>query len=85
MMHNLISVTQAAHMLNVHPATIRRMIARGDLPATRIGRIWRVNPNDLMPERRELPGTPTVKGARVVTGRLSRLVQIGSNPRRAGE
>ena len=84
MMHHLISVTQAANMSNVHPATIRRMIARGELPAVRIGRVWRVNPSDLQPERREVPGTPTIKGARVVTGRLSQLAQLGSTQQQAG-
>lgn len=74
----LISVTQAAQILAVHPATIRRMIARGELPAKRVGRVWRVDPADLQPERRELQGTKTQQ-ARVITGPLARLVLRGSH------
>ena len=73
----LLSVNEAAAQLHVHPATIRRMIARGELSAKRVGRVWRVNPADLEPERRELPGD-TTSPARVITGPLARLVLRGS-------
>lgn len=73
----LISVAQAAQILAVHPATIRRMIARGELPAKRVGRVWRVDPADLQPERRELQGTKT-RQDRVITGPLARFVLRGS-------
>jgi excisionase family DNA binding protein len=33
-----VSVTEAAHLLGVHPATIRRAAARGDLAHLRVGR-----------------------------------------------
>lgn len=74
----LLSVTEAAERLNVHPATIRRMIARGELSARRVGRVWRVDPADLEPGRRELQGTKTTQ-ARVITGPLARLVLRGSH------
>lgn len=34
---DLITVSEAARSLRVTPITIRRLIERGDLPATRIG------------------------------------------------
>ncbi len=77
--HRLLSVTEAATQLHVHPATIRRMIARGDLAAVRVGRVWRVDPLELEPQRIEVPGTPTKPGVRVVTGRLTKLVRFGSH------
>jgi excisionase family DNA binding protein len=82
--HRLLSVTEAADRLHVHPATVRRMIARGDLSAVRVGRVWRVDPLELEPQRMEVPGTPTKPGVRVVTGRLARLVQFGSPQTPAG-
>lgn len=38
----LLTTTEAATALRVDPATIRRMIAAGDLPAVRVGRAYRV-------------------------------------------
>lgn len=37
-----ISVADAALLLSVHPATIRRQIASGGIPARRLGREWRI-------------------------------------------
>lgn len=39
----LLTVAEAAHWCNVHPMTIRRMIARGDIPAIRVGRQYRID------------------------------------------
>lgn len=75
--HALLSVAKAAEILAVHPATIRRMIARGELRAKRVGRVWRVDPADLKPERRELQGSST-RPERVITGSLAGLVLRGS-------
>ena len=44
--HNL-TVKEVAEFVRVHPKTIRRWIANGDLPATRIGRDWRIARSDL--------------------------------------
>lgn len=72
----LISVAQAAQILAVHPATIRRMIARGELPAKRVGRVWRVNPRDLEPDARPMPGTPTVPAKVAATSRFAGIVRL---------
>lgn len=38
-----VGTAEAAAMFNVTPAVIRRMIASGALPATRIGARWRIS------------------------------------------
>jgi excisionase family DNA binding protein len=44
----LLTVSQVAAVLNVHPATVRRWIASGALPATRLpGGTYRVDATDL--------------------------------------
>jgi excisionase family DNA binding protein len=43
----LMSVAQAADFLRVGARTILNEIARGNLPAFRIGRLWRVKESDL--------------------------------------
>lgn len=56
----MLTVKEAAERLNVHPATVRRMILRGELPAKRVGRVYRVKAGDLEPDVEYLPGTPTI-------------------------
>lgn len=43
----LLSTAQAAQRLGVAHRTVRDMVARGDLPATRVGRNWAVREEDL--------------------------------------
>jgi excisionase family DNA binding protein len=38
----LLTVNEAAAELRVHPETIRRLIRRGELDATKVGSVWRV-------------------------------------------
>jgi excisionase family DNA binding protein len=38
----MLTVNQVAELLQVEPRTIRRNIERGDVPAKKIGRIWRI-------------------------------------------
>lgn len=46
-MDKSISIKEAAEALSVHPATIRRKIAGGELTAFKVGRIWRIREVDL--------------------------------------
>lgn len=46
---SLLTVDEAAAELRVHPATIRRMIKRGDIAAVRIGKVWRVDASIVTP------------------------------------
>ena len=48
-MEKMVSVAEAADVLGVHPATVQRAIRRGDIPATKLGRQWRVRMSDLEP------------------------------------
>lgn len=58
--HGLISVTQAADRLGVSGQTIRRLIAAGALPATRIGtKLLRIDPAEV--ERLAQPSTGAAK------------------------
>ena len=41
-MTSMLSVLEAAERVACHPATIRRMIQRGQIPAVRVGSRWRV-------------------------------------------
>ena len=38
-----VSVDDAAELLSVHPTTLRRMLRRGELPAIRVGKLWRID------------------------------------------
>ena len=45
MSEQLLTVKQVAKDLQVHPSTVRRMIASGQLQAMRVGlRMWRIFP-----------------------------------------
>jgi len=37
----LIDAQQAAQILKLHPVTVREMAARRELPAMKIGKVWR--------------------------------------------
>lgn len=43
----LLDIQAVARRLDVSPKTVRRMIARGELPVHRIGRLIRISPQDL--------------------------------------
>src|SRR5687767_12973734 len=42
-----LTITQVAQRLGVHPKTIYRLVEAGQLPAVKVGRLWRV-PLDLL-------------------------------------
>jgi excisionase family DNA binding protein len=46
-MGQMLSVDEAAKVMGVHPKTITRMIGRGELDATRVGRVWRIAPGTI--------------------------------------
>ncbi len=53
----LLSIPETAEWLGVSVATVRRMIARGEIPALRIGpRLVRIDPDDV---KKFAPVTPT--------------------------
>jgi len=37
----LIDANEAARLLKIHPRTIKRMAAKGEIPGKRIGSVWR--------------------------------------------
>jgi len=51
----LLTVDEAAEQLRVHPETIRRAIRRGDLPAVRVGSVYRVDGSAIQPVRAAKP------------------------------
>ena len=67
----LLSIQDAAELVACHPATLRRAIARGELPALRIGSRYRVRLSDLQPE--VLGAHPAAPAPRAPAGKLSRL------------
>jgi excisionase family DNA binding protein len=43
-MGQMLSIEDAAKIMDVHPRTVSRMIERGELEATKVGRVWRIAP-----------------------------------------
>lgn len=74
MSESMWTVKQAAEVMGCHAATIRRMIQRGELPATKIGSTYRIRPGDLeptaMPKQERTAPTP-----REPAGRFARLAR----------
>jgi excisionase family DNA binding protein len=46
---SVLSVTQVADLLGVHRETVLKMIDRRELPAVRVGKLWRIAPEDVWP------------------------------------
>lgn len=55
-----LSALDAAHLLGVHERTVRRAIARGNLPATKRSGIWQIDRDDLERLRRPRGKNPGV-------------------------
>ena len=45
---DLLTVEEAAELLKITPYTIREMIKRGEIPAAKIGRFYRIKRSDLI-------------------------------------
>ena len=43
----MLTIREVAEFLHVVPLTVYRMIDRGDLPAAKVGRVWRIRRQDL--------------------------------------
>lgn len=43
----MLTLKEVARYLHVVPLTVYRMIDRGDLPAVKVGRVWRFRKEDL--------------------------------------
>jgi len=37
------TVQEAAHYLRLTPATVRAMARKGEIPAVKVGRVWRID------------------------------------------
>jgi excisionase family DNA binding protein len=74
------TVTQLTKLLDLHPKTVRRFIREGKIKATKIGREWRVRPEDLrdyahgeLADRPAGPRSPTPMLERV---RVSAVIEL---------
>ena len=69
----LLTVAVVAERLALHVKTVRRLIARGDLRAVRIGTAVRVHPDDLeeLVNRKRERAAPPPAPLRAVRGRTS--------------
>ena len=45
---NLWTVKDAANFLKLNPETIRIKIRCGEIPATKVGRVWRIDPTVIL-------------------------------------
>lgn len=48
-----LTVDEAAAILRCHPATVRELIRADKMPATKLGRTYRIHRDDLMPKKAE--------------------------------
>lgn len=42
-----LSVSMCARILGVHPVTVMRLIRRGELPAYKVGKVWRIEQSEI--------------------------------------
>jgi excisionase family DNA binding protein len=87
-MEQFFTVAQAAHLLQVNPETIRRMIRRGELPYVKIGQTYRINPSDIRTRRNPIMKRPPRKDesplAEIVRVELERRRRNDSPPNSSG-
>ena len=81
-----VSVNDAAELLSVHPTTLRRMLRRGELPAIRVGKLWRIDIDAVTAPTTQNSGGGgvhsgvEVRTAPIAPGGLSRFARRGSPP-----
>lgn len=56
----VLTIGEVAAILRVHPATVYRLVKKGELPACKIGSSWRINPKEL--DAWLAAGSPTAPG-----------------------
>jgi excisionase family DNA binding protein len=86
--HRLLTATEAAQRLGLHPKTVVRMAREGRLPAARIGNGWRFHADQLHPSPPPPATTPKPQPAlRAVTRRRDEPASVrairGDRPRKA--
>lgn len=78
-MEKMVSLADAADVVGVHPVTLRRLIHKGEIPATRIGRQWRVRLSDLEATYHGEPTTPSApRSAGTFRGLADELAGTGA-------
>lgn len=70
----VLTLEQAARLLRLHPSTVYRMVKRGEIPAVKIGRVWRFTMDALQDW---LNGRA---GGEAKVGRQRRRVRKGDDP-----
>jgi excisionase family DNA binding protein len=73
-----LTIAEAAEWLSVDHKTVRRMVERGEIPALRVGRVWRIEPEEIRAALAHRPAAPSSAlrpRPRPVTGELSRLAR----------
>jgi excisionase family DNA binding protein len=63
-MENLLTITQAAKLLTIHPRTLDRFARRGSIPSYMVGRRFRFKESDLenwLEEQRVTPQPTTTE------------------------
>jgi excisionase family DNA binding protein len=61
----LVTAERAAELLKLHPKTVKRLAHSGELPAMKIGRVWRFRKSSLdawMSEQLKCSSHPSPKG-----------------------
>jgi len=46
--YRLWTVRDVSHYLSLNPETVRLMIRRGEIPAQKVGRVWRFDPETII-------------------------------------
>ena len=74
MSDSMLTVQEAAERVSCHPATIRRMIQRGQIPAVRVGSRWRV-PSVSLEATYLVSSLPAPTASRAPQGHFARLAR----------